>query len=73
MKRIAVFGLLSGVLAAGAFSITGCGCKSGGTNACTAVGTTLQASPASQSAQQSATRQTNSSTESRVQGGGNGH
>jgi len=69
MKRIAMFGLLT----AGAFSISGCGCKSGGTNACTAVGTTLQASQAAKSSQQSSTRQADPSTKSKVQGGGNGY
>jgi|HubBroStandDraft_4_1064222.scaffolds.fasta_scaffold601499_2 hypothetical protein len=72
MKRIAVLGLLTGVLTAAAFSISGCGCKSGGTNVCTAVGTTLQDSQAFQSSQQSSTKQTDSSKKSKVQGGGNG-
>jgi hypothetical protein len=69
MKRIALYGLPTGVLAVIAFSMSGCGCKSGGTNACTAVGAALQAS---QPSQQSATRQKDSSVKSKVEGGRNG-
>jgi len=68
MKRSLLLVSLGVLVSAGAVSLSGCGCKSGGTNACTAVAPSLKAS---QSLAQPSDRDAKNNTP-RIQGGGNG-
>jgi hypothetical protein len=68
MRRFLLLGSLGVFVSAGAVSLSGCGCQSGGTNACTAVGPSLKDSKALVKAPD---RDAKDKTP-RVQGGGNG-